>query len=99
MSVEIRLRPDGERDLEHAATWYERQRPGLGSDFLDEFAPTLQRISEFPELYPMVHRKTRRALTHRFPFGVYYLVEDGMLVVVAVMHGSRSPRQWMHGVE
>lgn len=47
----------------------------------------------------MVHRKTRRALTHRFPFGVYYLVEDGMLVVVAVMHGSRSPRQWMHGVE
>lgn len=96
--VELRLRPDAERDLERAAIWYEQQSPGLGSDFLDEIAKTLQRIAEFPALYPVVHRKTRRALTHRFPFGVYYRVESGMLVIVAVMHGGRSPRQWMRRV-
>ena len=51
-------------------------------------------ISERPALYPMVHRQTRRALMHRFPFGIYYRVETALLVVVAVMHGSRHPRRW-----
>ncbi len=41
-----------------------------------------------------IHRNTRRALMHRFPFGVYYRIENATCVVLAVMHGSRNPRQW-----
>lgn len=36
MSVEIRVRPRARSDLEEATQWYESQRTGLGSDFLDE---------------------------------------------------------------
>jgi plasmid stabilization system protein ParE len=52
------------------------------------------RISEQPALYPVVHRGTRRALTRRFPFAVYYLWQAEVIIVVAVMHGSRNPRRW-----
>lgn len=92
--LRLRVRPEAEQDLEEAASWYEEQRPGLGNEFLDEVLRTFGKISEQPALYPLLHRNTRRALTLRFPFGVYYRVQEETIVVVAVMHGSRSPRRW-----
>jgi len=90
----VRLRPEAESDLDEAARWYEEQRPGLGSKFLDEVLRVLSAISGQPEGFPVVHREIRRAVTRRFPFGVYYLVGRTDLVVLAVMHGSRDPASW-----
>ena len=94
MSLPVHIRPEAEADLEDAAAWYERQREGLGQDFLDESQRTFDHISENPRLYPMLHRETRRAVVRRFPFGVFYKVEEASIVVVAVMHASRHPKQW-----
>lgn len=91
---ELRVRPEAERDIEDAAGWYEQQRPGLGQAFLDEVLQSLRQAAEQPDLYPTVHRGTRRALTRRFPFGVYFRVEREMIVVVAVLHVSRDPQRW-----
>ena len=76
------------------AGWYEEQLSGLGHQFLDEAVVTFSSIAEAPLMYPVVHRNTRRTLIHRFPFGVYYQIEDTAIVVLAVMHGSRHPRRW-----
>jgi len=94
MTINLRLRPETEQDLADAAVWYEEQREGLGNQFLDEIISVFSVISEAPLMFPIVHRNIRRALIHRFPFGVYYRVESDEIVVVAVMHGSRDPRQW-----
>ena len=94
MSYEIHFRPEAESDIEDAAVWYEKQREGLGYDFLDEVLTTCETISENPILYPVIHRHTRRAVIHRFPFGIYYRIEEEIIVVVAVMHGSRHPKHW-----
>lgn len=94
MSLPLRIRPEAAQDLEDTAAWHEEQNRGLGQEFLDEIRRSLQRIAEHPELYPSLHRNTRRALTLRFPFGVFYRVEVDFIVVVAVMHGSRDPQRW-----
>lgn len=94
MTVEVRLRPEAEQDLADAAAWYEKQLSGLGHQFLDEVLRTLSSIADAPVMYPILHRNTRRALIHRFPFGVFYTVDSTAIVVVAVMHGSRNPRRW-----
>lgn len=94
MNLPVLIRREAERDLEDAATWYEEQQLGLGREFLDEVSHTLQLIAEQPDLYPVLHRSTRRALTRRFPFGIYYLPQTNRMVVVAVLHGSRDPRHW-----
>jgi plasmid stabilization system protein ParE len=94
MTAQIRLRPEAEQDLADAAAWYEEQRPGLGQEFLDEARVTLSTIAEMPSMYGAIHRSTRRALMHRFPFGIFYRVEKDLIIVLAVLHGSRHPRRW-----
>jgi plasmid stabilization system protein ParE len=94
MSVDVRLRPEAEADLLDAASWYERQLPGLGHRFLDQVEAVLSAISETPLMCAVLHRETRRALVRRFPFGVFYQVDESGIVVVAVMHASRDPLSW-----
>ncbi len=90
----IRLRTEAENDIFEAASWYEGQRSGLGHDFLDAIESIFQLIAEHPLQYPVMHRKTRRALLSRFPFGAYFRMEKEDIVVVAVMHASRNPVRW-----
>ena len=92
--MRVTLRPEAEADIEDAARWYEERRKGLGDEFLDEILRTLGALGENPDLYVRVHGQVRRAVIHRFPFGVFYIVEDNNAVVVAVMHASRDPVEW-----
>jgi plasmid stabilization system protein ParE len=94
VTFEIRLRPEAEHDLADAAAWYEEQREGLGHDFLDEVLTMLSSIADTPLVYPELHRNTRRAVIHRFPFSIYFRLENATIVVLAIMHGSRNPRRW-----
>ena len=94
MSFELRLRPEAELDLTDAAFWYEDQSSGLGRQFLDGVSASFSSISKTPKRYPLVYRNVRRALISRFPFGVYFVMEKGCVVVLAIIHGSRDPRLW-----
>lgn len=94
MIYSIHVRPEAEVDIEEAAQWYENQQKHLGHDFLDELLTTVKTISENPSLYPKIYRQTHRVILSRFPFGVYYRLENNSIVIVAVMHGSRHPRKW-----
>lgn len=94
MTRPLRIRPEAELDLAEACRWYDEQSSGLSDDFLSEVGDTLRRIDENPSLYPKVHRQLRRALVHRFPFGVYYLDLQDAVVVLAVFHQAQDPRRW-----
>jgi plasmid stabilization system protein ParE len=94
MKVTVQLREEADGDLAEAASWYEQQRVGLGHAFLDEALSAFRLIAKQPLIYPIVHRNTRRALMHRFPFGIFFRVESSQIVVLAVMHGSRHPYHW-----
>ncbi len=88
------LRAKAETDLEHAYNWYEREREGLGDEFLAEVRKTLSSVLRMPESCPKVHRQTRRALVHRFPYGLYYRIIDETVVLVACFHTRRHPAGW-----
>jgi plasmid stabilization system protein ParE len=94
MTFVVRLRAEAESDLQNAAVWYESQRSQLGHEFLDAVEELLTRISENPLQFPILHRGARRALLSRFPFGVFFRVQDQAVIVLAVMHASRSPNRW-----
>jgi len=94
MKLTVQLREEADGDLAAAAFWYEQQRTGLGHEFLDEALSAFRLIARQPLIYPIVHRDTRRALMHRFPFGIFFRVESTCIVVMAVIHGSRHPNRW-----
>jgi plasmid stabilization system protein ParE len=94
MPQRLFLEPEARDDLAEAFTWYERQRPGLGSEFLAEVARVLEVIEHAPERYAIVRGRTRRVLVHRFPYAVFYILDPDLIAVSAVMHGHRDPRRW-----
>ena len=61
MRPEPALTPDAHADILQAADYYNRQRPGLGFDFLNEFEDTISLIREAPLLSTVVDAPIRRA--------------------------------------
>lgn len=80
------VRAEAQRDIEEAAFWYERQRPGLGDRFSHELDQLMERISENPLQFPEIGQGVRRGLLHRFPYAVYFRPSEAMSAVIAVLH-------------
>lgn len=94
--TEYRLVAEPRADLDVAAAfeWYEKERSGLGREFLDELRATYDRITHGPLKYQYLRSGIRRALVRRFPYGVYFAIEDEVIVVLCVLHASRDPAEW-----
>ncbi|HKH49189.1 MAG TPA: type II toxin-antitoxin system RelE/ParE family toxin [Thermoanaerobaculia bacterium] len=87
-------RPAAAADIDRAYAWYEKERKELGEEFLAEVYATARLVLERPEAYPVVVRQTRRALVHRFPYGLFYRILGDTVVFVACFHTSRNPALW-----
>jgi toxin ParE1/3/4 len=85
-------------DIEAAFGWYESEQPGLGLEFLDEVRAAYGRILDRPLKYQELRSGIRRALTRRFPYGIYFSVEDDLIVVIAVLDTARDPAEWQFRV-
>jgi len=94
MNPVVYLRPEAEQDIEDAAIWYDSQKKGLGSNFLDNILEAISLIAENPKLFPVLLDNTHRVIIKRFPFAVYYLLEKNRIIIIAVLHGSRHPNRW-----
>lgn len=81
-------------DVEEAWQWYEARREGLGDEFLQVVGAAIESIHAHPESAPLVHRDIRRQLLRRFPYGLFYRLIEGRVVVVACFHAKRHPRAW-----
>jgi len=84
--MSVRLRPEAAADIRAAMAWYDARKPGLGAEFLNETDAVFARIAERPESYPAVHGETRRALMRRFPYAVYFDIDNEGALVMAVLH-------------
>jgi plasmid stabilization system protein ParE len=94
MKYQLLIQPEAEADLDEAYRWYERQRPGLGREFIEYVEAVFDRISERPELHAVVYRTVRQTLVRRFPYVVCYVFEEKRVDVLAVFHGQRDPASW-----
>ena len=76
-------------DVVQARDWYEKQRPGLGADFVSKVEEALEMIESSPLLYPALIKDARRANMKRFPYGIWFKVEEEP-VVIACLHHRRN---------
>jgi plasmid stabilization system protein ParE len=67
----VYLRPAAQADLTEAADWYERQRAGLGAQFLEEVVRTLAHIEANPWGYPKVIDDVRRVRENPGQRGIF----------------------------
>jgi len=87
---------EAEDNIAEAYDWYECQRLGLGEEFVLCLEAIVEQIRENPGQYAKIHHEVRRALMRRFPYGVFYILHDEKIIVVAVFHVRRNPERWKY---
>ena len=94
MNYSLHVRRQAKRDLQRGAKWYEKRRTGLGREFVIDVEASLNRIVENPFLYQEVYCNVRRSIAQRFPYGIFYQVDQGHILVLAILHLHRDPSSW-----
>ncbi len=92
--MRIVLRPVALAELEGACAWYDKQRAGLGDEFVREADQAVWHIREAPTSFPQVHGAVRRLLMRRFPYGIFYRDSESEIVILGISHLRRDPRRW-----
>lgn len=86
------IRTDAEADIASGYGWYEEQRRGLGTDFLEEVSFTFAAVESNPRRFQLFNPVLRRAIVRRFPYGAYFFLFDEIVLVAAVVHLARDPQ-------
>ena len=85
---------DAEFEFDKAIGYYESCQIGLGLEFAQEVYSTIERIMRFPDAWSPMSKNTRRCLVNRFPFGIIYQIDSGLLRIIAVADLRRRPNYW-----
>lgn len=93
MSRNIVFRPIASIEFEEAVAWYEGERAGLGLEFKSAIDAVLLLIAIQPGLFREVQGPVRRAVVRRFPFTIHFFEEPERIVVLAVFHCARDPKE------
>ena len=96
---QIIVRPEAEAEVQQAFDWYEEQSKGLGLEFLRAIEACLAGVTRNPFAYTVVKvPNVRRAVVRRFPYALFYLVDDDAIVVIAVFNVKRRPIDWLRRI-
>ena len=94
MTPRLFLRAAAKADLREAFEWYEARSTGLGFELLRAARAALALIERNPAQFPVVLEDIRRAHLLRFPYAVYYFIDEERIVVIACTHSRQHPRRW-----
>jgi plasmid stabilization system protein ParE len=81
-----------QEDLAQGFAFYEEQEPGVGNYFLESLFSDIDAL----RLYAGIHRSVfgfYRLLSKRFPYAIYYSVENETVSVWAVLDCRQDPER------
>jgi hypothetical protein len=88
------IKPFAELNATDAANWYNLKLEGLGNEFLLALEAKINTIRRNPKQFKIVYKNIRRALMERFPYGIFFIIENDVVYVLAIVHTRRSPAVW-----
>jgi toxin ParE1/3/4 len=93
VSFRPEIDPEAAAEIEETAAWYETRRTGLGLEFVAAIDHALDVLAERPEQGPLWRpdRPWRRYLVTRFPFVIFYRVDDSRVLVRAATGWKSEP--------
>jgi hypothetical protein len=78
-------------DLVGGYHFYEAQEAGLGSYFLSSLSTDIESLILYAGIHEKTYRHYFRLLSLRFPFAVFYTLQDNTVFVHAVLDCRRDP--------
>lgn len=96
--MRIRILKSAIEDLQDGTDFYDRQEPGVGDYFQDCLFSDIDSLV----LYGGIHRKVfdyHRLLSKRFPYVIYYRMDEEVVVICRVLDCRRNPQRIRRSLE
>jgi len=90
--MKIEILEEAEQDLIDGFRFYEAQNFGLGQYFLDSLFSDINSLQLFAGIHPW-YFSYQRLLSKRFPFAIYYRVDNDVVRIRAVLNCRQDPKK------
>jgi len=88
--MNIRILPAAQSDIIEGFGFYEESEPGLGSYFIESILHDIDALTHTARIHPRRFGKFRKIAT-KFPYSIFYLVENDLVNIYAVLDNRRDP--------
>jgi hypothetical protein len=78
-------------DLIEGFGFYESGEKGIGDYFLASLYADIESLKIFGGIHRRVYTNLHRSLSKRFPFAIYYSVENDIVTIRAILDCRRDP--------
>ena len=92
MNFEVVYTPWAQLEASEAYAWYGQDHIRMGDAFIDELERTSTFLARNPFLYPCVEQEIRRANLDRFPYSLFFVIDDPKVSILSCFHQHRDPR-------
>lgn len=89
--MKIKILDSAKQDLKEGFYFYEAQKQGLGHYFIETLRSDVESLRVHAGIHSIHFGKYHRMLSKRFPFAVYYSIEEDEIRIYAVVDCRRSP--------
>jgi plasmid stabilization system protein ParE len=91
--MKVALSASAETDLLEGFAFYELQQENLGWYFLDSLYADIDALGLYGGIHPKFLNSLHRTMAKRFPFTIYYRVDDEVVTDIAVLDSRQDPRR------
>jgi len=87
----LKILRQAREDLLLGILFYNQQQEGLGNYFYDVLISDIESL----QIYAGIHSKINnfyRALSKRFPYSIYYKIDDNFIKIYAVLDDRKDPK-------
>ena len=84
MSYKVKLLPIAHTDLRKAKKSYQDKNELLAEEFKLEVNKEIDYIAKYPEHYQQKYKELRQSLVTRFPYAIFYLIEEEQKRIIIV---------------
>lgn len=91
MAFELIFRKRAFSELDKAFKFYEKERIGLGSEFIEELDEYLDELETRPKSFRVIAKHYRVAVMQRFPFVIFFFIDKQTIVITNIFHTSIRP--------
>jgi len=79
------------QELEDGRVYYNLEKEGLGDKFKSFIKDEVHIIFQSPYLYPVITEPVHRKVITKFPYNIFYRVDDNAIVILSISHQRKKP--------
>ena len=94
MSLVLKILTEASVDIKEYTTWYSDISPSLSIRFVSQLYDGFAKIVDNPDAWFNLAPRVKRYKLPNFPYLILFFEEPGFIVVFAVIHEKRDPKNW-----